>query len=265
MPLTLESCAAQHIGDREEQQDRVGIFPHPSNRSAVLVVLADGMGGLSGGALAAEQVIHVARTSFEGMASATEVPKLLESAINDSHHTIKLTAYSSEKEPHSTICMLVLHSGRVDWAHCGDSRIYHFRKGELVTRSVDHSVVMRRMVLPGYITEEQAEVHPNKNFLSSCLGDEAMPEIDFGGADQLQDGDAFLLCSDGLWAYFKNDELGAVLDQEPPRKAAEMLIDRARQRAQGVGDNLSLAIIRVREVEAPKPAMPGARPISPAA
>lgn len=95
----------------------------------MLAVLADGMGGLSGGALAAEQVIHVARTSFEGMASATEVPKLLESAINDSHHTIKLTAYSSEKEPHSTICMLVLHSGRVDWAHCGDSRIYHFRKG----------------------------------------------------------------------------------------------------------------------------------------
>lgn len=91
---------------------------------------------------------------------------------------------------------------------------------------------MRRMVLPGYITEEQAEVHPNKNFLS-LPGDEAMPEIDFGGADQLQDGDAFLLCSDGLWAYFKNDELGAVLDQEPPRKAAEMLIDRARQRARG--------------------------------
>lgn len=260
MPLTLESCAAQHIGDREEQQDRVGIFPHPTNKGALLAVVADGMGGLSGGALAAEQVIHVARTCFDGMQSTTDVPGVLAAAINDSHHTIKLTAYSSEKEPHSTVCLLVLHSGRVDWAHCGDSRIYYFRKGQLVARSIDHSVVMRRMVLPGYLTEEQAEVHPNKNFLSSCLGDDAMPEIDFGGTESLQDGDVFMLCSDGLWAYFKNDELGQILDQEVPRKAAEILIERARERSLGRGDNVSLAIIRVREVEAPKLAMPAARP-----
>lgn len=251
MPLTIDSCAAQHIGDREEQQDRVGIFPHPSNRSALLAVLADGMGGLSGGALAAEQVIHAAKTAFNGYGPGVEIDDMLALAINDSHHSIKLTAFSSEKEPHSTACILVFHSGKANWAHCGDSRIYHFRKGELISRSVDHSVVMRRMVIPGYITEEQAETHPNKNLLSSCLGDSAMPEIDFGTSGPLRDGDCFLLCSDGLWAYFKNEELGQILDTMAPRQAAEALIARARERAGGWGDNCSLAIIKVREVGSP--------------
>lgn len=252
MPLTIDSCAAQHIGDREEQQDRVGIFPHPHNRSALLAVLADGMGGLSGGALAAEQVIHAARTAFNGYGPGVEINDMLALAINDSHHSIKLTAFSSEKEPHSTACILVFHSGRAHWAHCGDSRIYHFRHGAMVSRTVDHSVVMRRMVVPGYITEEQAETHPNKNLLSSCLGDSAMPEIDFGSSEgPLKDGDCFLLCSDGLWAYFKNEEMAQILDTMPPRKAAAALIAKARERAAkqgGYGDNCSLAIIKVTEV-----------------
>lgn len=254
MPLTIESCAAQHIGDREEQQDRVGIFPHPHNRSALLAVLADGMGGLSGGALAAEQVLHAARAAFNGYGPGIDVNDMLAQAINDSHQSIKLTAFSSEKEPHSTACILVFHSGKAYWAHCGDSRIYHFRHGKMLARTVDHSVVMRRMVIPGYITEEQAESHPNKNLLSSCLGDSAMPEIDYGTSGPLQDGDCFLLCSDGLWAYFKNEELGKILEEMAPRQAAEALIAGARKQGGGWGDNCSLAIIRIREAGGGRPA-----------
>lgn len=252
MALTVEVCSAQHIGDREEQQDRVAIFPHAEYKGALMAVLADGMGGLSGGAIAAEQVIHCARHSFERFGPGADTREMLAAAINDAHEGIRLTALSSEKEPHSTACVLVMQPGRMDWAHCGDSRIYHFRQGEMVARSVDHSMVMRKMVLPGYLTEEQAEKHPNKNLLVSCLGDEARPEIDFGEASPLVAGDCFLLCSDGIWAYFKNEEMAEVLSTLAPRQAAEALIERARVRAGGRGDNCSLAIVRIKEVEAEK-------------
>lgn len=251
MALGVESCSAQHIGDREEQQDRVAVVPHEKYLGAVMVVLADGMGGLSGGSLAAEQVIQAAKQNFESFGPAASVEEMLNACINDGHEWIKLAAMTSGLEPHSTACVLVMQPGRVDWVHCGDSRIYHFRDGALISRTVDHSLVMRKMVIPGYITEEQAEQHPNKNLLVSCLGDTARPEIDMGSISGLQGGDCFMICSDGIWAYFKNEELGEILATMPPRQAAEVLIERARERAKGHGDNCSVAILKVFEVEPP--------------
>lgn len=247
MSLTVEACFAQHIGDRAEQQDRVAIYAHPKVKGALLAVLADGMGGHTGGALAAEQVLHQARQNFEtGSLGPEQIRATLAGAIADAHDGIKLTRYTSEQDPHSTACLFVLQPGRADWAHCGDSRIYHFRNGERITRTADHSYVMD-LVRKGFLTEEQAEKHPNKNILLSCLGDEEPPHIDFDDATQLAAGDCFLLCSDGLWAYFSDQELGRVLLETPPRQAAEALIAAARERGKGHGDNCSLALIRLRQ------------------
>jgi len=259
MSFIVEVCSAQHVGDRQEQQDRVAIYPHSKAKGTLLAVLADGMGGHTGGALAAEQVLHSARNDFDAIGpSPDSVSELLESAIRDAHDGIKLTRYTSEKDPHSTACLLIMQPGRADWAHCGDSRIYHFRDGQLVSRSVDHSYVMD-LVQRGFLTESQAESHPNKNILLSCLGDKEPPRIDFGRAESLVAGDCFLLCSDGLWAYFMESELGRILKDMVPRKAAEWLIDAARARAQGRGDNCSLAIVRLKEAEKPAPLSLGRR------
>jgi serine/threonine protein phosphatase PrpC len=253
MPLTIEACTAQHIGDRQEQQDRVAIFPHPKTKGALLAVVADGMGGHTGGALAAEQVLHSANSSFSAIGLGPQyVRDMLESGINDAHDAIRLTRYTSEQDPHSTACLLILQPGQVDWAHCGDSRVYHFRDGKLIGRSVDHSYVMD-LVQRGFMTEAQAEEHPNKNILVSCLGDKDAPRIDYGKAQPLVAGDCFLLCTDGLWAYFSDLELGRVLKEKPPRQAAEWLIDAARSRAEGRGDNCSLAIVRLKEADKPPP------------
>lgn len=259
MALVIETCTAQHIGDRQEQQDRVAVFAHPRAKGCLLAALADGMGGHTGGALAAEQVLHAAKQNFEAVApSSDSVADMLRSGINDAHDGIKLTRYTSEQDPHSTACLLVLQPGRADWAHCGDSRIYHYRDGTLVSRSVDHSYVAD-LVRQGLLTEAQAEQHPNKNILISCLGDKEVPVIDCRESAPLQAGDCFLLCSDGLWAYFPDDELGRVLRDFPPRKAAELLINTARARARGRGDNCSLAIVRLKAAEKPA-AAPLGRP-----
>jgi serine/threonine protein phosphatase PrpC len=262
MPFIIETCTAQHIGDRDEQQDRVGLFAHPVHKGALLAVVADGMGGHTGGAQAAEQVIHSARTNFQSSTlAAGEVQAILAAGINDAHAGIRLAHLTSEQDPHSTACLLTVHRGRADWAHCGDSRVYHFRAGELVARSHDHSHVMN-LVKMGYLTEAQAEEHPQKNLLISCLGDTDAPQIEFGSAAPMFDGDCFLLCTDGLWGCFTDHELGRVLGEFPVRQAAEILVNTARERAKGRGDNVSLAIVRLKSIVEEKVVPPWKRSVA---
>ena len=118
MPLTVETCVARHLGDREEQQDRVSLFPHPSRSGLMMAVLADGMGGHSGGAMAAEQVVIKARQNFETYKPEAEEPHhLLSSIMHEAHLVIRLTRFTSEQDPHSTAVILLLQPGRVDWVH----------------------------------------------------------------------------------------------------------------------------------------------------
>ena len=258
MTITIDACVAQHIGDRKEQQDRVALIPHPTRRGMLIAALADGMGGHTGGAIAAEQVIHKTRHGFEAYAPKDETAQeLLKNIIEEAHLVIKLTRFTSEQDPHSTAVVLLLQSDRVDWAHCGDSRIYHFRGDKLAARSVDHSLVAE-LVRMGAITAEQALVHPQRNILLACLGAEREPQVDFGQATPLSGEDCFLLCSDGLWGYFSDAELGGVLAAHPPRTAAEILITRARERARGSGDNISLAIIKLSQKQVKRPKLASA-------
>jgi PPM family protein phosphatase len=247
MPIAVDACAAQHQGDRKEQQDRVAIIPHPRARGVALAVVADGMGGHTGGALAAEQVIHTSKNNLEHFSPAEESARwLLENSMREAHTMIKASRFMNEKDPHSTAVMLLLQPGRVTWGYCGDSRLYRFRDGRLLERTVDHSFVEHLLAI-GKITPEQAETHPNRNLLMTSLGGQDEPRFDFGEATELCAGDSFMLCSDGIWAYFDDAELGALLSENSARLACEKIINLARQRAGGGGDNLSLAVIRLCE------------------
>ncbi len=249
MPIRVDACIAQHQGDRKEQQDRMGIFSHPIVRGMALAVVADGMGGHTGGALAAEQVIHSAKTSFEhynpGALSARE---LLHAAMQEAHTMIKASRCLNEKDPHSTAVMLLLKPDGITWAHCGDSRLYHFHGAELVRRTIDHSYV-EHLVSIGSITPEQALTHPNRNVLTTSLGGKDDPRIDYGEERHITGGDNFLLCSDGLWTYFDEEELGFMLATQSARDACEALIAQARERGSGEGDNISVAVIRLFETD----------------
>ncbi len=250
MALMVDACVAQHQGDRKEQQDRVALFPHPKGGGIALAVVADGMGGHTGGTLAAQQVIHTVGTNFQQFSARSESPKnLLESSLNEAHVLIETSRFINEKEPHSTAVMLLLQPGKASWAHCGDSRLYHFRGERLMYRTTDHSYV-ETLVAKGRITPEQALVHPNRNILLTSLGGNEPPRIDHGEASDVQAGDAFVLCSDGVWGYFSDAELGSVVAAYPAREASDRLIDRARNRARGDGDNASLIVIKL--LEAPE-------------
>ncbi|MBK7325314.1 MAG: serine/threonine-protein phosphatase [Propionivibrio sp.] len=253
MPINIDACVAQHQGDRKEQQDRVGLFPHPKGGGVALAVVADGMGGHTGGVLAAQQVLHTACNNLEQFSARSETPQsMLEASLSEAHMLIKASRFINEKDPHSTAVMLILQPGKVSWAHCGDSRLYRFRGDQPFFRTIDHSYV-EQLVARGKITAEEALVHPNRNILITSLGGNEAPKIDYGDAEDLQAGDSFLLCSDGLWGYFGDAELAGVVAAYSAREASELLISRARKRAQGEGDNVSVAILKLVDAPAKKP------------
>ncbi len=178
---------------------------------------------------------------------------MLKQIVQEAHIVIKLTAISSEQEPHSTLAaFLITPSGECYWVHAGDSRIYHFHGSKLIKRSMDHSYV-QTLVDKGQLTEEEANVHPQSNILMGCLGTEDDPPIDVHFVPQLRPGDVLMCCSDGVWHYFSPSELGSVLSTLSPREATEFLIDKARSRAHGGGDNLSLAIVKLEPLGPDKP------------
>lgn len=213
----------------------------------LMAVLADGMGGHSGGGIAAEQVIVKARQNLAVYAPKAETPgDCLEEIIRDAHVAVTLTRFTTEKDPHTTAVVFLLHAGRASWAHCGDSRLYHLRGPDAVSRTSDHSLV-ELLVRRGQITPEEAEDYPHRNVLMSCLGSGEAPKVERGEVDRLVAGDAFLLCSDGLWAYFSDSELAAIVARQSARQAAGELVALARERAVGAGDNISLALVKLVE------------------
>ena len=242
----LSAATGLHRGDRAYQQDQVELMMHPRVRGSALAIVADGMGGKSGGRKAADQVLLTARQIYERYVPAQdEADELLRQIVLESHLMIKLTAITSEEEPHSTVAGFLVGPGLdCDVVHAGDSRVYHFRGAELIKRTTDHSFV-QRLIDEGRLSEEAANTHPQSNLLTGCLGTQADPPVSLWHIDKLELGDTLLACSDGLWHYFTPKEIGAIVHALPPRDACEMLISKARQRARGGGDNLSLALARV--------------------
>jgi PPM family protein phosphatase len=243
----LTATTGIHCGDRAYQQDQVEILPHDRVPGCLMGVLADGMGGKSGGRKAADQVLLTARQLFERYAPNRDSPtELLKQLVLEAHLMIKLTAITSEEEPHSTVAAFLINHSPLscDIVHAGDSRVYPFRGAEMMARTVDHSYV-QRLVEEGQITEEEANAHPQSNLLTGCLGTSSDPPVTPTHVEGLEIGDCIVACSDGLWHYFTPREIGAILHALPAREASEMLISKARQRARGGGDNLSLALVRV--------------------
>ncbi|TFZ03229.1 PP2C family protein-serine/threonine phosphatase [Ramlibacter rhizophilus] len=242
----ITAATGLHKGDRDYQQDQLALIGHPRFPGCVLGVVADGMGGRSGGRKASDQVMLTARQLFERYSpEQDDAAHFLRRLVQEAHTVIRLTAISAEEEPHSTLAAFLINpGGDCHWVHAGDSRIYHFHGSELVHRTLDHSYV-QALVSRGELSEAQARDHPQSNILLGCLGADEDPPADLHFIPQLRPGDTLLACSDGLWHYFETSELGSALATLSPREASEHLVEKARSRAKGAGDNLSLVVVKL--------------------
>ncbi len=242
--LQISACTGQHQGDRKEQQDRVAIFSSPVVKNCILGVLADGLGGLKGGSLAAENVILTTKQRFNSFDPEVEtVSSFFKSLIAEIHTVIRLTAITSGVEPHSTFAAMLVYPKGIAFCHVGDSRIYHFNGAAIRHRTQDHTYA-QSLIDRGVMTAEKAALHPSAQRLTNTLGGQKDPIPTIAEFGQPLPGDSYMLCSDGLWAYFNSGELGGVLSHLTARESAEVLIAQARERANKNGDNCSTVIFK---------------------
>ena len=233
----FEADCFQDIGGCAEQQDRVAIL---WSDAACLAVLADGMGGEIRGAFAAQMVIDAASYQFDGIAQASAAD-LLKLSVETADELIN-TGLKSSFFPGSTCVFLHLTQSKATWTNVGDSRLYRFRKGRCLDRTVDHTDVDLAR-LDGRLSEEEARAHPGKNRLFGYLGGWQRPQINVDSAD-ISERDNFLLCSDGLWEHTDTQELGAVFSAKELSRAPRELVFTARLRGGEKCDNISVAAVR---------------------
>jgi serine/threonine protein phosphatase PrpC len=245
--LQVLACTGQHLGDRAEQQDRVAVLSSVRAPRCALGLLADGLGGMTGGAMAAQQVITTTQRLFNEFDPTAATPaEFFAQLVREVHLLIKLAGYTSRLAPHSTMTAVLIQPRRVDWCHVGDSRIYCFRDGALLHRTVDHTFA-QHLIAERAVEPTKAYLHPKAGLLTNSLGGEPDPVPTLGSTTDMADGQSFLLCSDGLWGYFKWKELAEIVRRLPPREAAELLVDLARERAAGKGDNCSLVLMQLKQ------------------
>jgi len=242
--MAWEIAKADHIGGREEQQDRVETL-RSKDGAVCLAVVADGMGGHSGGALAADTVVETARRLWQDETPPLADPHaFLERICRSAHARINEIAAETGLSPRSTCVMLYGTQDEVVWATVGDSRLYRFRGGKLQERTRDQSVVQMLLDM-GKITEAEMATHPDQNRLLQSLGGDKEPELQLGSAE-VEPEDGFLLCSDGLWETIEAEEMAKCFTASSLSTAAGILANRAAQRGGAEGDNIAVAMGRLR-------------------
>jgi serine/threonine protein phosphatase PrpC len=225
-------------GGREKNEDRMG---YCYTKTSGLFLLADGMGGHPEGEVAAQMVLQAISALYQKEAKPEiEDPKVFFTmAIMAAHRQI--LRYAAEKHlmdtPRTTLVAAIVQGGVAYWVHCGDSRLYLVRHGELMVRTRDHSYI-----------EQHQDAHPdlamsgrfNRNVLYTCLGSPTKPVFDIAGPVSLQQGDKILLCSDGLWGSLDDADIVFQLSQRQVGAAVPDLVDRALNKAGATSDNVTV-------------------------
>ena len=152
------------------------------------------------------------------------------------HHQI--IRYASEKgmldTPRTTLVAAVVQAGSATWVHCGDSRLYVVRDGELLTRTRDHSYLEQQSA--GVIRMDRI----NRNILFTCLGSPTKPVFDVTGPIVLQQGDKILLCSDGLWGSINDVDIVRHLSTQSVSDAVPDLVELALRNGGDHSDNVTV-------------------------
>lgn len=226
-------------------QDSITVLlPKAPGTYSPVLVLADGMGGYTGGAIASQIIIQ----SFNEIYLQIQQSSLPFSDLSETVITLSLRRMQEKAKEDSqfqnmgsTLAAVCLGMDKVDFANVGDSRIYLIRKEEIKQLSYDHSFV-GDAIRAGLLTPIQAANHPKKNQLTQSVSARRSEVRAYHGSHPLTVDDVILLCSDGVWGVVSESMIQAVAMELPPQPAAEKLIKLANSR--GGPDNISVIIAR---------------------
>ena len=239
-------------GGRRINQDRMG---YCFTRDALLMVLADGLGGHALGEVAAQQALQTLARQFQTQArpAIRNPADFLQDTVMLAHREIHRYAEANRLAdvPRTTVVCCLIQNGQIHWAHAGDSRLYLIRKGTLLTRTRDHSKIENLLQQERVLPMAEAN-HPERNQLYNCLGSPNLPLIDIGGPVRLEPGDVAMLCSDGLWGALEEKVIVDRVTSLSVVHAIPDMIEQALQNA-GEGADNTTAIAMMWEADATVP------------
>jgi len=231
-------------GKRTNNEDRIA---YCYSRDALLMVVADGMGGHYYGEIASQIAAQTLTDAFqrEAKPGLADPFMFLHRGMTNAHHAILDFAadHDLRDSPRTTCVACVIQDSVAYWAHSGDSRLYLIRDGRIIGQTRDHSRV-RMLIEQGVITEAQAATHPERNKVYSCLGGHQPPEIEFSRKTPLEAGDVVLLSTDGFWGTLPPEIVAVSLKQSNLLQTVPMLMNQAEMRGGQYCDNLSVVAAR---------------------
>jgi len=231
-------CVYSDIGDRPNNEDSAGYCTAGDD---LIAVAADGVGGSANGEIASQYTVSEIIEQAGREQLTTDLLKRTIQQINAGICEKQKTCGNTM----STVAMLWIHAADRTAAalNVGDSRIYQFRGGEIMYQSMDHSIA-QIAVITGEITPDEIRTYPGRNRLIRALGAEETVGVDCKELD-VQPGDAFLLCSDGLWELVHEDRMLAYLKEsnDPEKWIEKLQAAVAESDAQNKDNHTAVAII----------------------
>ncbi|MEM7206855.1 MAG: Stp1/IreP family PP2C-type Ser/Thr phosphatase [Pseudomonadota bacterium] len=237
---------------RSHNEDSVGQLP-----SNGVVVLADGMGGYKAGEVASAIAVNTLLDSFADISNSIDSSKklnidqvgtVMQNCTNAVVKTNEIIFQTAESQPQyrgmgTTVVTSLFVDNKLIYTHVGDSRIYRYRGNELQQLTVDHTL-LQELVDRGLYTKEEARHSLNKNLVTKALGVENDVEPSTAESD-VETGDLYLFCSDGLHDMMSDSEIGRILYDNAGNleAAADALIDNANNN--GGADNVSVILAKV--------------------
>lgn len=225
------------IGGRKVNQDRMG---YSFTRDALLLVLADGMGGHLRGEMAATIAMQTLASMFQQQANpyVKKPERFLEDAFFAAHREIHRykAIHNLPETPRTTITACLIQHNNAIWAHCGDSRLYWMRNGQILARTRDHSR-LETLISQGKVDPSERATHPDRNKLFNCLGAPNLPIVEISRRASMMPGDILLLCSDGLWSTMPDHVLAQRLQDQTIMRAIPELLKEAVAIAGKQADN----------------------------
>lgn len=226
---------------RESNQDSCLVL-----KDRGLFVVADGMGGHSGGEVASSMAVQSVKDVIESDLTKASPRELLVKAYETASHRIFDKAADENPELSgmgTTMVLAYVHGGSIYIANVGDSRCYLFHKPYLWQVTEDHSLI-NEQVRAGLLTEEQATAMVGRNVITRSVGYERDVHPDIIER-KLQPGELFLLCSDGLSSMVPDDRISEILNNHPAEKVTRLCVDQAL--ANGGDDNVTVLVLSVHE------------------
>lgn len=266
MKFQLQPYSIHELGQRQNQEDSIFPVHGASTPNDRLFILCDGMGGHEKGEVASATVCEVMSDIIQTRWNPNEplADALLLEALEEAYNELDAKDNGEEKKMGTTLTLLCLHANGATVAHIGDSRVYQLRpagyarkensliidkwQAKIVFKTRDHSLV-NDLIRIGEITEEEAKNHPQKNVITRAMQpcQERRAKADIAHLTDIQPGDYFYLCSDGMLEQTTDENLLFIITK--PDVSDEKKVEMLRNLTEENKDNHTAHLIHINKVE----------------